>query len=1200
VLLPACLVTGLSTAQLESILAHELAHIRRHDYLVNLLQTLVETLFFYHPAVWWLSHQIRNERENCCDDVTMATVGSRADYGRALLAIEELRAASSSFLLAASGGSLLARIRRVAGCEPAPRVVGGGSILGAILVSLAIVGAATLRAAPAERKPVSDTSSGSKNVIPDPMTLLQAYEKTLVPYQRMKGTWACKTFELRKGQEPRQLKSAAPDEFSVYRDTKRAKVFTQNQADHGVNSQWHYENVQQGDTCLAVFPGRTILDRPGTPVVVGQLKVTAEDLPKLLCRVMAAEIFGVTHELWIPEFLRASKLSAETDTLEGNLVYALRGVCGDVEIKLWLDPRLGFTARKIVYFEHHNSPDHWFLREFQVKRFRETNGIFVPVETTVTHRFSSRPIMSPIVSEKMVGGKLVREEFPARDKDGKIVMIPEDAYMWEIKLLSIDLDPKFTEADFKISQPVPDGTPVSVQDVVHMRHVSYELRDGKAVKVVEAAVKGKFNPAADVKATIAKSLAVAKRENEHVLVIFGANAWQRCAALEEAFHSNLDTLWPLLDEFECVHADLNNPANRRLAIEYGLALDNGESPCWTVLDADGRVLRNQDLAAFQQNGRYDGEKLAAFLKQWMAVRENAQDILNSGLARAVKEQKKVFFVLSGKFCGPCHRLINLLKTHHEALKRDYVLVTIDMDRTTHGEEVEARVGCPSGSGVPWYAVLSPTGEKLITSTGPKGNIGFPSEQNEIEHFMKMIRQTSSHISPEQMKVLEEALAAPAKASDPTGKTSAEKAEGEKRPAEPSPKLMTDAAAEANGKTDVIGKSEDSARAKEAESKKSPATSAPTAKEAKKQELAERTLPVHVVDVGGKPIAGVKVFSNATATRRREIINRDCVSNADGLTVVELPKTVDLLRIWARKDGLVPMFAHWEQEWFAAGRPAPDEVTIILKKGTTIGGFVKNEEGKPIAGAKVGVAGPPNLLKLDVDVEHVEVDQWLAEGDGARITDAAGRWTLDNVPDGNDLRVHLSVTHPDYISDLSWGGLQELQGVTLESLRKQEGTIVMARGISLTGSVTDPHGKGIAGAVVVWGDDPYDQTGSHQEHRQEVRTDATGVYRLPPMSPTTMTVTVIAEGWKPELKEVAITRENPKVDFQLEKGKTLRIRFVDSSGKPIPAVWVGIQQWRGCKSLYNTKHAIVLETRIPNQAGKNGVYEWTWAPDDEVQ
>ncbi len=172
VLLPLCVVTGLPESQLELILAHELAHIRRHDYLVNLLQTLVETLFFYHPAVWWLSSQIRNERENCCDDVAMATVGSRADYGRALLAIEELRATSPALSLAAHGGSLLARIRRIAGCEPAPRLAGGGSILCVILISIAILAAVTWAAAPAEKK--LGTKNERSKPTPSPIEQLTA------------------------------------------------------------------------------------------------------------------------------------------------------------------------------------------------------------------------------------------------------------------------------------------------------------------------------------------------------------------------------------------------------------------------------------------------------------------------------------------------------------------------------------------------------------------------------------------------------------------------------------------------------------------------------------------------------------------------------------------------------------------------------------------------------------------------------------------------------------------------------------------------------------------------------------------------------------------------------------------------------------------------------------------------------------------
>lgn len=115
ILLPASCVTGLTPRQLESIIAHELAHIRRHDYLINLLQSAVETLLFYHPAVWWVSRCIRDERELCCDDLAVEVCGDRAGYARALATLEELRPASAQLALAAAGAPLLQRIRRLAG-----------------------------------------------------------------------------------------------------------------------------------------------------------------------------------------------------------------------------------------------------------------------------------------------------------------------------------------------------------------------------------------------------------------------------------------------------------------------------------------------------------------------------------------------------------------------------------------------------------------------------------------------------------------------------------------------------------------------------------------------------------------------------------------------------------------------------------------------------------------------------------------------------------------------------------------------------------------------------------------------------------------------------------------------------------------------------------------------------------------------------
>ncbi len=116
---PVGMITGLDEAQLRALLAHELAHLRRHDYLVNIFQTVVETLLFYHPAVWWLSRRLRQERELCCDDIVVQVTGDRLIYARTLTDLAG-RAASPALTAAATDGHLLTRIRHILGI-PAPR-----------------------------------------------------------------------------------------------------------------------------------------------------------------------------------------------------------------------------------------------------------------------------------------------------------------------------------------------------------------------------------------------------------------------------------------------------------------------------------------------------------------------------------------------------------------------------------------------------------------------------------------------------------------------------------------------------------------------------------------------------------------------------------------------------------------------------------------------------------------------------------------------------------------------------------------------------------------------------------------------------------------------------------------------------------------------------------------------------------------------
>jgi beta-lactamase regulating signal transducer with metallopeptidase domain/sporulation protein YlmC with PRC-barrel domain len=139
VFLPVTALTGLSEGQLRAVIAHELAHIRRFDAFVNLFQVAVETLLFYHPAVWWLSKRVRAERENCCDDVALSVCSNPAEYARALALMEQWRVAPS-FVMAANRGPLASRVARLLGLgEKGSSLRNAGVAFGILCVATALI-----------------------------------------------------------------------------------------------------------------------------------------------------------------------------------------------------------------------------------------------------------------------------------------------------------------------------------------------------------------------------------------------------------------------------------------------------------------------------------------------------------------------------------------------------------------------------------------------------------------------------------------------------------------------------------------------------------------------------------------------------------------------------------------------------------------------------------------------------------------------------------------------------------------------------------------------------------------------------------------------------------------------------------------------------------------------------------------------------
>jgi hypothetical protein len=182
VLIPAGIATGMPACQLESLLAHELAHIRRGDAFVSLLQAAAETLLFYHPAVWWTSSCIRVERENVCDDLAVEATGDAAVHARALLELAQRRAGIAAvFTAAADGGRLWNRIARLVapgggrGRELAgnatPRLVASAGLLvaGAVLALGAAARVPTPEPAPAATPaPSSSPAAAASPAAPPP------------------------------------------------------------------------------------------------------------------------------------------------------------------------------------------------------------------------------------------------------------------------------------------------------------------------------------------------------------------------------------------------------------------------------------------------------------------------------------------------------------------------------------------------------------------------------------------------------------------------------------------------------------------------------------------------------------------------------------------------------------------------------------------------------------------------------------------------------------------------------------------------------------------------------------------------------------------------------------------------------------------------------------------------------------------------
>jgi len=273
-----------------------------------------------------------------------------------------------------------------------------------------------------------------------------------------------------------------------------------------------------------------------------------------------------------------------------------------------------------------------------------------------------------------------------------------------------------------------------------------------------------FDAGADAKAQLAAALAAAKRENQRVLVMFGGNWCGWCHRLHALFQENQDIARTLLYEYRLVLVDVGRfDKNLDVAGGYGVELKKSGVPFLTVLDSEGKVLANQETGSLETETAHDPQKVLAFLDKWKAAPQDAEAVLADGLARATRDHKLVFLRLGAPRCPWCHKLEDFLANPEVAqiLGLDFVDVKIDVDRMKNGKEVAGRFRPSDKAGIPWFAFLAADGTTLATSDGPDGNIGYPVQPAEIEHFLSMLKKTTRRVSADQVGRIEKLLRAAA-------------------------------------------------------------------------------------------------------------------------------------------------------------------------------------------------------------------------------------------------------------------------------------------------------------------------------------------------------------------------------------------------------------------------------------------------------
>ncbi len=275
-----------------------------------------------------------------------------------------------------------------------------------------------------------------------------------------------------------------------------------------------------------------------------------------------------------------------------------------------------------------------------------------------------------------------------------------------------------------------------------------------------------YDEAADARADVAAAVARAAKENQRVLIQWGANWCGWCKFLHGTMTTDKGLQKEILYEYEVVHVDVGR-FDKNMDLAKDLGADFDAIPFLTVLDGSGKALVQQNTEPFEAtvDGKqgHDPKKLLEFLTQHQAKHLDAAATRDAALARAKAEDKRVFLHFGAPWCGWCHKLEGWMAQPEVAalLGKEFVDLKIDTDRMVGGGDMmkalRLAAGLKDNGGIPWMVFFDASGTPITNSEGPEGNTGFPYQESEIAHFVTMLEKARKNLTPADIETLRKSL-----------------------------------------------------------------------------------------------------------------------------------------------------------------------------------------------------------------------------------------------------------------------------------------------------------------------------------------------------------------------------------------------------------------------------------------------------------